>query len=119
MLWRRLWHLYGRSSVLDAGRKLLAHNKVEARETERLLADLKDRLDEKVVDDHVSIGMIVAELCEAWALPLDWTLWEGYGWAEDHAGLAAQAVRWLAERQRRRARTSATFRAVPLPQRGN
>lgn len=60
-------------------------------DAERLLADLKDRLDteEAAIEDNFFAGAMVDRICLALGLKPDWSRWEGHGWAEEYAGLAA------------------------------
>jgi hypothetical protein len=101
--WRMLWGRFGRGLVRDSIARLIDAEDRPAGERERLLSDLKDRLDarDQTVGDHFSVAQDVERLAEAMGLDIDWRLFDGHGWAAEYEGvlagrrlkLAAQAAR--------------------------
>ena len=90
-LWQRLWYLYGRGTVRDALEKVIVHDpRLSESDAERLLGDLKDRLDRETLEmgEDFHIHEIVIRLCQEMDIEIDWTLFESHGWAEDLVGFA-------------------------------
>jgi len=84
---RKLWFLYVKDKIRDAVEKVVRHNEVPREEAEQLLADLKHHLDDEAVVRELiekDFASTVAYFCERYGLEVDWGLWDGQQWAEDH-----------------------------------
>lgn len=100
---RRLWGLFGRDMVREAVEKVISRAAPCEREAERLLADLKDRMEAEEEDAETNvyeIGRTVERICEGLGLSVDWSLWKGQTWADGYVGILA-SEREYAEKQRR------------------
>jgi hypothetical protein len=114
---RRLWQMFGRDMVREAVEKVIARAAPCEREAERLLADLKDRMEheDKEAETNVyEIGRTVERLCEGLGLGVDWSLWKGQTWADEYVGALA-CEREYASKQRRAGRVNGTGGAMVHP----
>jgi len=108
--WRLLWRRYGRGLVRDSIARLIDAEERAPDERERLLDDLKDRLDarDKTIDGCFFVGAELEAFAEAMALVIDWRLFDGHGWAAEHDGI-------LSGRRLQQELRAAAARARPPP----